>query len=346
MNSPLIHTINCRSDLIVATMLLVLCFTILPLTRGPGGLARAQTKHVSQYPDQLTRDGHIIVLPDHGNVYIVSDLHAHWNDFNQWLKQTRLIERIEAGEDVYGIMLGDSIDYKPEEQPKKPYGDVQIINRVIQVQKQLGDKGKRLIYIRGNHEFAAADTYAMMKKHGMTDQNRQAFIEKLYNSINGSYYRQFNFIERMTDEHYEFLINLPTVVIGKKGFVAVHAGPARSIISLTDLIDPAPKTLNELLWDRADIVMAGGYTLKHTANFLKSLNANFLVVGHTPITYFPHQNIKDGVARLGGKQLIFSTGYGGIRGGQTYIEVDLGKTYTAVEELKPGVNIHLLYPNK
>lgn len=324
MNSTLIHT----------TLLLV-CFTTV---------ATAQPKHISQYPNQFTRDGHVIILPDHGTVYIVSDLHAHWNDFNQWLQQTRLVERIQAGEDVYGIMLGDSIDYKPDEKPEPPFGDVQIVNRVIEIQRQLGDKGKRLIYIRGNHELAAADTYAMMKKHGMTDQNRPAFIQKLYNSINGSYYKQFNFIERMTDAHFDFLTNLPTVVIGKNGFVAVHAGPARSIISLEDLIDPGPETLDELLWDRPDAVLGGRYTLKHTENFLKSLNAKFLVVGHTPIGYFPRKYIKDGVARLGGKQLIFSTGYGGLRGGQTYIEIDLAKTYTSVEELKFGVNIHPLYP--
>ena len=324
MNSTLIHTI-----------LLFFCFTMI---------VTAQPKHISQYPNQFTRDGHIIVLPDHGTVYIVSDLHAHWNDFDQWLQQTRLVERIQAGEDIYGIMLGDSIDYKPDEKPKPPFGDVQIVNRVIEIQRQLGDKGKRLIYIRGNHEFAAADTYAVMKKHGMTDQNRPAFIRKLYTGINGSYYKQFNFIERMTDEHFEFLTNLPTVVIGKNGFVAVHAGPARSIIRLRDIIDPGPRTLDEMLWDRPNIVFGGGYTLKHTENFLKVLNGNFLIVGHTPIGYFPSKNVKDGVARLGGKQLIFSSGYGGLKDGQTYIEVDLAKTYSSVEELKFGVNIHLLYP--
>ena len=324
MNSTLIHTI-----------LLFICFTMA---------VAAKPKHISEYPDQLTRDGHVIVLPDHGTAYVVSDLHAHWDDFNQWLQQTQLVERIGADEDVYGIMLGDSIDYKPGEKPKPPFGDVQIVNRVIEIQQQLGDKGKRLIYLRGNHEFAAADAYAMLKKHGMTKQNQAEFIQKLYSSINGGYYSQFNFIERMTDEHYDFLINLPTVVIGKKGFVAVHAGPARSIIGLADLINPNPKTLDEMLWDRPKIVMSSGYKMKDTENFLKVLNAKFLIVGHTPIIYFPSQNVKDGVARLDGKQLIFSTGYGGIRGGQTYIEVDLAKTYTSVEELKAGVNIHLLYP--
>lgn len=307
--------------------------------------ATAQHKQISQYPNQLTRDGHVIVLPDHGTVFIVSDLHAHWNDFNQWLKRTRLVERMQEGEDVYAIMLGDSIDYKPDERPEPPYGDIQIVDRVIELQKQLGDKGKRFIYMRGNHELAAADAYALMKRNGMNDHNRASYIKVLYNGINGSFYRQFNFIERMTDEHYEFLINLPTVIVGKNGLVAVHAGPARSIMSLADIISPSPPTLDEMLWDRPDAVLGGRYSVKHTAGFLDALNAKFLIVGHTPIGYFPQKSIKDGVARLGGKQLVFTTGYGGLRGQQTYIEIDLAKTYSSVDELKLGVNIHRLYPD-
>ncbi len=319
-------------------------FSITVLLFCSSMVATAQPKQISQYPNQLTRDGHVIVLPDHGTVYIVSDLHAHWNDFNQWLKRTQLVERIEEGEDVYAIMLGDSIDYKPDERPEPPYGDIQIVNRVMELQKQLGDKGKRFIYMRGNHELAAADAYALMKRNGMTDQNRKSFIKVLYNGINGSFYRQFNFIERMTDEHYDFLINLPTVIVGKNGLVAVHAGPARSIMSLADIISPSSTTLDEMLWDRPDAVLGGRYSVKHTAGFLDALNGKYLIVGHTPIGYFPEKSIKDGVARLGGKQLIFTTGYGGLQGQQTYIEIDLSKTYSSVDELQLGVNIHRLYP--
>ena len=324
---------------IIATLVLLILICISFATT-------AQHKRISQYPNQFTRDGHLIALPDHGTLYIVSDLHAHWGDFNQWLQKTQLIERIKAGEGVYGLMLGDSIDYKPGEVPQPPYGDIQIINRVIEIQQQLGENGKKFIYLRGNHEFAAADIYEMLKKRGMTEHNRREFIEALYNSPRGATYQQFNFIERMSDVHLEFLMNLPTIVVAKNGFAAVHAGPARSKITLNELIKPGPKLLDEILWDRPDVAFGGGYTLKHTNDFLKSLKAKFLVVGHTPISYFPKENIRDGVARLGGIQLIFSTGYGGIsRDGQTYIEIDLAKIYTSVDELELGVNIHRLYPD-
>ena len=306
-------------------------------------VATAQPKLLAQYPDQLTRDGHILVLPDHGTVYIVSDLHAHWDDFNQWLRLTKLVERIQAGEDVYGLILGDAIDYKPGEPRHPPYGDTLIIDRVMELQRQLGDKGKRLIYLRGNHEFAAADAYAMLKNQGMTAQNQDIFIRALYNSPSGAYYEQFNFIERMTDTHYEFLVNLPTVIIAKNGFVGIHGGPARFITSLTDLVNPSPKTLEELLWHRPTIAYSGGYTVTHIENFLETIHANLLIVGHTPIHYFPSQNVRDGIATFGENQLIFSTGYSGLPGVPTYIEIDLTETYTSVHELKLGVNIHHLY---
>ena len=306
-------------------------------------VATAQPKFLAQYPDQFTRDGHIVVLPDHGTVYIVSDLHAHWDDFNQWLRLTKLVERIQADEDVYGLILGDAIDYKPDEPRHPPYGDTLIVDKVMQLRKQLGDKGKRLIYIRGNHEFAAADAYAMLKKQGMTPQNRERFIQLLYESPLGAYYEQFNFIERMTDEHYEFLVNLPTVVIAKNGFVGIHAGPPRSIANLTDLVEPSPKTLEELLWLRPAIAYPGGYTLAHIKNFLKAVHANLLVVGHTPIHYFPAPNVRDGIATFGEQQLIFSTGYSGAPGVPSYIEINLAETYLSVHALKLGVNIHHLY---
>ncbi len=307
-------------------------------------VAAAQPKHLSQYPNHLTRDGHLLILPARGTLYIVSDLHAHWDDFNAWLEQTQLLARIEAGEDVYGLILGDAIDYKPEEPRQPPYGDTLIIERVMEIRQHLGERGERLIYLRGNHEFAAADTYAKLKRHGMTAQNRARLIRSLYNGPSGAYYQQFNFIERMTDAHYAFLMSLPTVVIGKNGCVAVHAGPARRLTGLADLVAPGPKTLEELLWHRPNVALSGGYTVAHTANFLRTLRAQLLVVGHTPIRYFPPQNVRDGIATFGENQLIFSTGYGGLPGVPTYIEIDLAETYPSVHALKLGVNIHHLYP--
>ncbi len=304
--------------------------------------AATESNQLADYPNRPTRDGELVVLPDHGTVYIATDFHTHWNDFNQWLIRTNLVERIEAGEDVYGLILGDVVDHKPGDSIFEPYGDARIVDRIMQLQQQLG--AERLIYLKGNHELAVADTYALLKKNGMNADNRGRMIDRLYRSPQGPYFQQFNFIERMTDEHYDYLISLPTVAVSKNGFVGVHAGTSRSAKGLADLTHPSKKVLEELLWDRPAVAKVGGYMPSQTDAFLKQIGGRLLIVGHTPLGYFPKKNIKDGVARLGERQLFFSTGYGAQPGTRSYLAIDLSKRYESVSDLKYGADIHPLYP--
>ncbi|MDE0187073.1 MAG: metallophosphoesterase [Candidatus Poribacteria bacterium] len=303
-----------------------------------------RTKQLADYPNQLVRDGDLIILPDHGTVYIAADFHAHWRDFNQWLDRTDLISRIESGADVYGLIIGDVVDHKPGDPVFEPHGDTKIVDKLMQLKKQLGALGERLICLKGNHEFEAANTYALLKKHGLTAANREQLIDALYRSPQGAYFRQFNFIERMTDEHYEFLFNLPTAVVGKNGVVGVHAGVSRAVKNLSSLVQPSSKVLEELLWGRSIVVQAGGHTPTETDTFLKHIGGGVLIVGHTPLRNFPKEFVQDGVAKLGGRQLIFTTGYGASPGVPTYLVIDLSKRYRSVSELQFGTEIQPLYP--
>ncbi len=305
-------------------------------------LETAEAKSLPDYPNQVTRDGELVVLPDKGTVYVATDFQAQWSNFNRWLTQTKLVEQIEAGEDVYGLILGDAVDHKPGDPIFEPYGDVKIVDRIIQLQGQLG--AERLIYLRGNHELESANIYAMLKKAGMNPDNRRDMIARLYQTIEGAYFKQFNFIERMTDEHYNYLMNLPTVAIGKNGFVGVHAGTSRSAKNLADLVRPSKKVLDELLWGRPAIVLRSGYTPAQTAEFLKKIGGRVLAVGHTPVGSVPKDAVSDGVARLGKHQVIFSTGYGAAPGVRSYLAIDLSKRYNAVTDLKYGAEIQPLRP--
>ena len=305
-------------------------------------LGAEEAKSLADYPNQVTRDGALVVLPDKGTVYVATDFQAQWSNFSRWLTQTKLVERIEAGEDVYGLILGDAVDHKPGDPVFEPYGDVKIVDRIMQLQEQLGEE--RLIYIRGNHEFASADAYAMLKKAGMNANNRRDMISQLYQTAHGPYFKQFNFIERMTDAHHDYLTSLPTIAVGKNGFVGVHAGTSRSAKNLADLARPSKKVLDELLWGRPTVALSSGYTPSHTAEFLKRIGGRVLAVGHTPVSFFPEDEIRDGVARLGAHQIIFSTGYGASPGVRSYLAIDLSKRYNAVTELRYGAEIHPLQP--
>ena len=302
------------------------------------------SKELSDYANQLVRDGELIILPDHGTVYVAADFHAHWRDFNQWLDRTELISRIESGADVYGLILGDVVDHKPGDPIFEPHGDARIVDRLMQLQNQLGAKGERLICLKGNHEFEAANTYAMLKENGLNAANREQMIGALYRSPQGAYFRQFNFIERMTDEHYNYLLSLPTAVVGKNGLVGVHAGISTAVESLTNLTRPSSKVLEDLLWGRPIVAQAGGHTPAETDRFLENIGGSVLIVGHTPLGYLPKKIVKDGVARLGERQLIFTTGYGESPGEPSYLVIDLSKRYESVAELEYGVEIQPLYP--
>ena len=306
--------------------------------------ASQRKKQLADYPNELVRDGGLIILPDHGTVYIAADFHAHWRDFSQWLDRTGLISRIDSGEDVYGLILGDVVDHKPGDPVFEPHGDTKIVDKLMQLKKQLGTLGERLICLKGNHEFEAANTYALLKKHGLTAANREQLIDSLYRSPQGAYFQQFNFIERMTDVHYNYMLNLPTAVIGKNGVVGVHAGVSRAAKNLSSLVQPSSKVLEELLWGRSIVVQAGGHTPTETDTFLKHIGGSVLIVGHTPLRYFPREIVKDGVAKLGERQLIFTTGYGASPGVPTYLVIDLSKRYRSVSELQFGTEIQPLYP--
>ena len=270
------------------------------------------SKELGDYPNQLTRDGALVVFPDRGTLYVATDFHARWADFNQWLSQTRLVERLEAGEDVYGLILGDVVDHKTGDPIIEPLGDEKIVNRILQLQAKFGAKGARIIHLIGNHEFAVADAYRVLRKRGMTTRNRQRAIEQLYRGPEGLYYQQFNFLERMTDKHHEYLMGLPTVAIGKNGFVGVHAGVSSSTKSLADLVNPSSEILEGLLWSRPSIAVPGGYTPLQTASFLRRIGGSILAVGHTPLSYLPEASVRDGVARLRSRQLVFATGHGAV----------------------------------
>ena len=99
---------------------------------------------LADYPNQVTRDGELVVLPDKGTVYVATDFQAQWSNFNRWLTQTKLVERIEAGEDVYGLILGDAVDHKPGDPIFEPYGDVKIVDRIMQLQGQFGRRTPHL----------------------------------------------------------------------------------------------------------------------------------------------------------------------------------------------------------
>lgn len=296
------------------------------------------------YPDRFHTDQGLVILPSKGTLYITSDFHTRHADFAQWLARTDIVSRLKNEPDTYGLILGDTVDQKPLDAQAEKEGDTRIIDRIRQIQADLGDAGKRLIYIMGNHEQACMEIYAaLQKQYGMTAATQGRLIRALFGSADGAFYQQFNFLERMKDEHLAYFRALPVAVLGKSGVAFTHAGPARSAKALADLTARSPKVLQELLWTRPEEIMTGGHTAAELAAFLKLMQeSTLLICGHTPLGSLPQDWIRDGLGVFARQQVILATSYGSIGEDKRFLTLDLGRNYRSCEDLRPEKEIHRL----
>ena len=292
-----------------------------------------------ELPNTYRRINDLVILPDRGILYIAADFHTRFKDFKIWLQQTNIVEKIKDNEDAYGLILGDTVDKKPGDRFAEKHGDSRIVENLMKTYEELGENSHRLIYIMGNHEDAVVELYDKLVKLGMNAQNRKNYVAKVYNGASGLYYRQFNFIERITEAQYQFLKNLPLAVSARNGLIAVHGAPAKHAVNLESLANADATVRKEILWNRLN----SDHSVKDTKRFLRRMsNARILVVGHTPLRYLPQRYIKKGLGMIGDEEIILATSYGWQPGKKSYLVLDLGTVYNDVHKLRVGKEIRRL----
>jgi len=292
----------------------------------------------AKYPDEYQRDGGLIILPSKGTLYIATDFHGRRRDFEAWLSRTGVVEKIKAGEDVYGLLTGDLVDCKPEDTQAEPDGDSLIVQRVMGIQRELGEKSNRFILLMGNHEAEVQRIYGILKeKAGMTPRNQKAIVKALFSGEQGTYFDQFNFLERINDQQYAFLKDLPVAVLCKNGVVITHGGPTIEG-GLDAIVKKEEKPLEMLFWGRPTEY----YKLEQVDAFLQMMeDSTLLVTGHTPLPSLPAPSvIRDGVGMHGEHQVIVATSYGASSSAQKcYLVLDLARRYLSVNDLRVGKEI-------
>ena len=293
------------------------------------------------YPNRFHRDRGIVIIPGRGEIYIAADFHSNYRDFVKWLDKTRIYEKLKAGEDVYGLILGDVVDIKPDDRDADKNGDVKILDRLMKMRRKLGKRGKRLVHLLGNHEYMNVDIYGRLKKHaGLNPRNRRQLVDALLKTKEGAEASQFNFLRRMREVHYEYLKNLPLVVLCKNGVAAVHAGPAVSVLNVEDIAGRKEEVVKELVGGRAYQVEDGGYSEEDLLRFLKILeDSKLLITGHTPLNELPAGSIKKGIGLVGAHQVILGTSYGYSPGEKSYLKINLDKMYKNADDLRIGEEI-------
>lgn len=298
----------------------------------------------SAHPHEPVIQGGLVSLPGYGKLYIASDFHSRYSDFERWLDRTRILHRINSGEEAYGLILGDAVDMKPGDPFAEDDGDTRIIERILEIQTDLAEKGHRFLFIAGNHEDRCVSIYERLRmEEGMTSSNQQQMIKDLFSSQHGDYYRQFNFVARMNDERCAYLKSLPVAVVTENGIVGIHAGPSVSLLSPKDIVTRDDTVVEEILWTRPVEVQKEGYDPRDLAVFLQRMGDSTLVVsGHTPLDYLPEEVLRDNIGDYGGHQVILATSYGCLPDGKSYLVLDMKTQYEDTSELQAGNEIRLL----
>jgi len=300
------------------------------------------TEHDSS--GSILRNGGLVFLPGHGKLFVASDFHTRYADFEMWLERTRIVESLRNGDDVYGLIVGDVVDRKSGDSYAEDEGDTRIIERIREIQNNLDEQGSRFLYIQGNHENRCVSIYEkLITDEAMTPSNQQEVVKNLFSGERGSYYQQFNFVSRMNDDRYQYLKELPVAVITENGIVGIHAGPSESLSYPKDIIMMNEAVVDEILWRRPEEVRKDGYDPDDLSTFLHRMNGSSLVVsGHTPLRYLPEELIRDNVGDYGGQQIILATSYGSEPAEKSFLALDLKTVYENTSELRAGEEIRLL----
>lgn len=237
--------------------------------------------------------GKLVNLPAKGRAIVVTDLHGNLADFSRYMQIWEDFEAEDLEGENHFILTGDFIHSM-----NGPDGSVEILEFLI----PLWADSQNFHLLLGNHEWATLTGVPVYK--GGFDQTlgfefllkekfRDGWMEKL-------------------EEYAEFFKKLPLAVkTGNKVFIS-HAGPPHGIKNINDITNIADvgytqnDKLDEILWNRY-----GSYTAEDVESFLKAVECNAMIVGHTPV---------DGV-KLIGNQLVVSSSYSS--GRKAYIGLDL-----------------------
>ena len=248
----------------------------------------------------------IINLSQLGKALIITDLHGNWEDYQKYVKLWD--QYLDEGHSV--VLAGDLIH------STRPDND-RSVEMLESVQEYC--ELDNFHFLLGNHECCHITEKNIYK--GLSDQ-KEDFEEQLKMKFG------YRWVEKL-DEYVEFFKTLPFAVKTHNGVIISHGGPPHDSFRLEELECVTEddyilnENLNDLLWRREF-----QYTEEELENFLEKNQAQFHVVGHTPV---------DGYKVNYDKQLIISSSYS--RGRKAYLEFDLEKNFENINQITKFISL-------
>lgn len=313
------------------------------------------------------RGGRLCRLPDHGRVYVLSDLHGHVGDFDAILRDCQWTSRVDRGEDLYLLLLGDAGDLERHRfyDPSVPAdGDTSLFDRLIDLRRHYG---RRVIYIEGNHDFHVLRIFREIRVFAGGEHPSRDAIEAYAQEYRRRYgdfafrinFEPYDFVWRAQPRHLKFMSRSSIAAVGRRGLICIHAGPPRRHSGRTGgfwldrlardacLAAPARRLIQSVYYQILNNRFPSDYTIDDLSAFMAKLGGSLVLSGHSPLTQFsglggapiPGCAFHGGLVAIGGRQAVVGTSYGSFPDQKAYVSLDLSKTYQGVLDLTPGVDI-------
>jgi len=217
--------------------------------------------------DSVGNPGGVLQLPPQLTPILVGDLHAQLDNLLKVLSENNCLESLEKGQAAL-ILLGDAVHPEQDGELEDMHSSLLMMDLIFKLKLRFPEQ---VFYIVGNHDSFSHD----VMKHGVP---QGLLWEKHVAASRGEEYKA----------ELELFYRQSPLVVVSQDFIACHAGPARSKISLQTLVNVRqfPDILHDITWNRIRSPrFPAGYARSDVRRFRKGLGAESdtpFIVGHHP----------------------------------------------------------------
>lgn len=274
---------------------------------------------------EIRRYGNILVYPAEGRLIFATDFHGQLTDFRRVVSRFRA--RVERDEDLYLLFAGDFVHGPRADQVSGWLKTDDSPTILEELEALLAEFPDRVCSLLGNHEHGHLGGPKTQKFYRGIDDDVTALEERLGG-------------ER-TAEICTLFSSFALVALTPCGVMFTHAAPGVSETTLADIaaarLDRAERPVMELLWPRV-------------VSSPDRLDAAFQIMtfgGITPrIAAYGHDVVPTGVDRDSYRQVVISTSFAIPDRHKLLLELDLSRQYEDTFDLREGIELVHLYPEK
>jgi len=277
----------------------------------------------------VRRYGKILVYPPEGRLIFATDFHGQIHDFRRIVQ--RFKSRLERGEDLYLLFAGDFVHGPGPGQVSGWLQRDESVTILQELEVLMESYPQRVHSLLGNHE------------HGhLGGRPTQKFYRGLDDDVNALNRRMG---PRMGRAMRSLFSTFSLVALAPCGVVFSHAAPNLDPSNHEDLL----REVAMARYDKRDPVVLGLLWPRcvHQPERLDAFLEAMRFKGIQPkVSAYGHEIVPEGVDRSLHKQIVVSTSFAIAARYKTFLELDLSANYSDPADLREGVELVRLYPER